>query len=125
MQLRGRNGHEEEELLGGGVLVAVVDLLPHVEVVVGARVEVKGDAADVVEHEVGAGHVGQVDQGPGRLLRHPRDDVEEDLADEDEHKVDCPGACGLMSAVSEGSGLQGADGSAGPAPRVLGTHPLR
>lgn len=65
-----RNGHEQQELLGRGVLVAVVYLLPHVEVVVGARVEVEGHALHVVEHQVAAGHVGDVGQRPGGLLRH-------------------------------------------------------
>ena len=46
------DGDEEQKLLGGGVLVAVVDLLPHVEIVVGARVEVEGHAADIVKHEI-------------------------------------------------------------------------
>lgn len=54
------NRHAEEELLGGRVLVAVVDLLPHVEVVVGAGVELEGHALHVVEHEVRAEHVGDV-----------------------------------------------------------------
>ena len=58
------DGHAQEELLGRGVLVAVVDLLPHVQVVVGAGVEFKGDAAHVVEHQVGAKHVGDVGEGP-------------------------------------------------------------
>src|SRR5689334_13626978 len=37
-----RDGHYQQELLGGRVLVAVVNLLPHVEVVVGSGVEVEG-----------------------------------------------------------------------------------
>lgn len=87
-------GDREEELFGGGVLVAVIDLLPHVEVVVGAGVEVKGDATDVVEHEVRGGRVRAVDESPGGFLGHAGDDVEEDFADEDEDEVDCPGAWG-------------------------------
>lgn len=55
------NGHTEEELLGWCVLLAVIDLFPHVQVVVGARVEVKGHTANVVEHEVGSRHVRKVD----------------------------------------------------------------
>jgi hypothetical protein len=58
------NGHGQQELLRGRVLVAIVDLLPHVEVVKGAGVEVEWHTAHVVEHEVGAGHVREVDQGP-------------------------------------------------------------
>lgn len=58
------NGHAEKKLLGWRVLGAVVDLLPHVEVVEGAAVELEGYAADVVEHEVRAEHVGNVGQRP-------------------------------------------------------------
>ena len=82
----------EEKLFGGRVLVPVVNLLPHVEVVVGARIEVKGHAAYVVEHEVGASHVREVDEGPRSLLGHAGYDIEEDLAEEDEDEVDSPGA---------------------------------
>lgn len=89
--------YREQELLGRGVLVPIVNLLPHVEVVVGARVEVEWYTAYVVEHEVGSGHVREVDQGPGCLLGHARDDVKEDLAEQDEHQMDCPRACVAMS----------------------------
>jgi len=54
------NGYAKKELLGWCVLVSVVDLFPHVEVVVGTRVEVKGHTAHVVEHEVGSRHVREV-----------------------------------------------------------------
>lgn len=84
------NGDTEKELLGRGILVTVVDLLPHVEVVIGTRVEVKGDTADIVEHEVGAGHVREIDEGPGCFLGHAWDDIKQDLAEEDEDKVDSP-----------------------------------
>ena len=51
------NGNTEQELFGGGILVAAVNLLPHVEVVVGTGVELKRHASHPVEHEKGAGHV--------------------------------------------------------------------
>jgi hypothetical protein len=86
------NGHAEQELLGGGVLVAVVHLLPHVEVVVGAGVEFKGHAAHVVEHQVRAKHVADVGQGPGDLLGHAWDDVKENLEGDDQDEVDGPGS---------------------------------
>ena len=86
-----QDGHAEQELLGGGVLGAVVDLLPHVEVVVGPRVEVEGHALHVVEHEVRAGHVGDVGHGPRRLLRHAGHRVVHDLEQRDQHEVDEPG----------------------------------
>jgi len=52
--------HAQKEFLGWGILVAVVDLLPHIQVVVSSGVEFEGDATDVVEHQVGAKHVGDV-----------------------------------------------------------------
>lgn len=65
-----RYRHEKEELLGGSVLVAIVNLLPHIEVVVCARVELKRHATDVMEHKIGSRHIGHVGQRPRRLLRY-------------------------------------------------------
>lgn len=87
------NGHAEQELLGRSVLVPVVDLLPHVEVIVGTRVELERDAPHIMEHEEGAEHVADVGQGPRGLLRDARDDVVEDLESGDEDEVDGPGTC--------------------------------
>ena len=56
--------HREEPLLCRRVLVTIVDLLPHVEIVIGAGVEVKRYAAHPVEHYVRASHVGDVCEGP-------------------------------------------------------------
>ena len=87
------NRHRQQELLRRRVLIFVIDLLPHVEVVVGAGVELEGDAAHVVEHEVGGEHVGDVGEGPGRFLRYAGQDVVDDLEGQDEDHVDEPGAC--------------------------------
>lgn len=87
------NGYAEQELLGRSVLVPVVDLLPHVEVIVGTRVELERDAPHPMEHEEGAKHVADVGQGPRGLLRDARDDVVEDLEGGDEDEVDGPGTC--------------------------------
>lgn len=54
------DGYAEEELLGRCVLGAIIDLLPHVEVVESATVEVEGYSPDVMEHDVGAEHVRNV-----------------------------------------------------------------
>lgn len=51
------NGNTEQELFGGGILVAAIDLLPHVEIVIGPGVELKWHTSHPVEHEEGAGHV--------------------------------------------------------------------
>lgn len=44
--------HAKQELLGGCVLGPVVDLLPHVQVVVGPGVKFERHSSDVMEHEV-------------------------------------------------------------------------
>lgn len=56
--------HAEQELLGRGVLVAIVDLLPHVEIIVGAGVEFERDTPYPVEHKERAEHVADVGEGP-------------------------------------------------------------
>lgn len=85
------DGDAEQEFLGGGILVAVVDLLPHVEVVVGTSVELEGDAPHPVEHEEGTEHVADVGQGPGGFLGDAGNDVVENLQGKDEDEVDGPG----------------------------------
>ena len=56
--------HAEQELLGRCVLVAIVNLLPHIEIVVGTGVKLERDAPHPVEHEEGAEHVADVGEGP-------------------------------------------------------------
>lgn len=85
------NWHAEQELLGRGVLCAVVDLLPHVEVVEGPAIKLERHPANIMEHYVGAEHVSDVGQGPGCLLRYTRDDVVEDLETSYQDNVDRPG----------------------------------
>lgn len=51
------DGHAEQKLLGWSVLCAVVDLFPHIQVVVRSCVEFKRYSPNVVEHEVGTKHV--------------------------------------------------------------------
>lgn len=87
------DGHAEQELLGRGVLVAVVDLLPHVEVVEGAGVELKGDPAHPVEHDEREEHVRDVGERPRDLLRHARHDVEAEPQKGDQDEMDEPGSC--------------------------------
>jgi len=62
------DGHAEEKLLGRGVLVAIVDLFPHVEIVVGTGVELERNSPHPVKHEEGAEHVADVGKGPRGLL---------------------------------------------------------
>lgn len=54
----------KKELLGWCVLRPVINLLPHVEVVESATVEIERNTADMVEHDVGTEHVGHVGKGP-------------------------------------------------------------
>ena len=84
------NRHAQQKFLGRGILVAIIDLLPHVQVVVGAGVEFKGHATHVVEHEVGTEHVGDICKSPGGFLGDAWDDVEEDFEGDDEDDVDGP-----------------------------------
>ena len=58
------DGYADEKLFCRRVLGSIVNLLPHIQVVICPRIELEGDSADVVEHEVGAKHVRDVDQGP-------------------------------------------------------------
>lgn len=44
--------HRHEVFFRRCVLVSVVDLLPHVEIIVGTSVEVEGNPAHPVEHQV-------------------------------------------------------------------------
>lgn len=83
------HGGDQEEFLGGRVLVAVVDLFPHVQVVVGAGVELEGDALHPVEHQVRAEHVRDVGQRPGGFLAEG-EGAEEDFQERDQQDVDCP-----------------------------------
>lgn len=110
-----KDRHTQQKLLGRRVLVAVVDLLPQVEVIVGAGVEFKGHALHPVEHYVAAEHVGDVCEGPAGLLRDAGDDVVKDLEADDEDEVDAPGACGAekikicqrVFCTAEGFGVEG------------------
>lgn len=58
------NGDTEQELLRRGILIPIVDLLPHVEVIVSTGVEFKRDAPHPVEHDKRAEHVADVGEGP-------------------------------------------------------------
>lgn len=85
-----QDGYYEQELLRRRVLVPIVNLLPHIQVVVGAGVEFEGHALHPVEHKVRAEHVGDVCERPGGFLRDAGDGVEEDLEGKNEDYVYCP-----------------------------------
>ena len=85
--------HAEQELLGGCVLCPVIDLLPHVQIVICPCVELERRSPDVVEHYVRTEHVGDVGQRPRGLLGNPRDDIVDDFQDRDQDEVNSPRAC--------------------------------
>ena len=57
-------GDTQEEFLGWSELIAVIHLLPHVQVVESSSVEFKWDPSDPMKHQVRSEHVGDVGQGP-------------------------------------------------------------
>lgn len=99
--------HREQKLLGWRVLIPIVDLLPHVEVIVGTGVELERDAPHPMEHEEGTEHVADIGQGPRGLLRNAWHNVVEDFQGGDEDEVDGPGPCSrdnipVSSQLSQG-----------------------
>ena len=56
--------HSQQELLCRRILISVVDLLPHIEIVVSTGIEFEWDAPHPVEHEERAEHVADVGKGP-------------------------------------------------------------
>jgi hypothetical protein len=84
------NRNAEEELFARGVLISVVNLLPHIQIVISTRVEFKRHPPYVMEHEIGAEHVGNIRKGPRCFLRDSGDNVEEDFERDDEDNMDSP-----------------------------------
>jgi hypothetical protein len=86
------NRHSKEKLLGRCILISVVDLLPHVQIVVCPCIKVEWHTPYPVEHEKVANHVEDVGKRPDCLLRE-RDgkEVEEEMEEEDYKRMDEPG----------------------------------
>lgn len=84
--------HAKQELFRRGILISVVDLLPHVEIVISAGIELEGNSAHPVEHDECDKHIGDVGERPRCLLRHPGDDIIEDLQRSNQDKMDRPSA---------------------------------
>lgn len=80
----------EEKFLCGGVLISIVDLFPHIQIVVSTSVEFERHAAHIMKHEVGAEHIRNVGQRPRCFLRDTGNDVEQDFEGNDENDVNCP-----------------------------------
>jgi hypothetical protein len=47
----------------------------------------------MVEHDIGAKHVGHIGKGPRRLLRDTGDGIKDNLGAENQDKVNGPGTC--------------------------------
>lgn len=56
--------YDQEEFLCRRILIPVVNLFPHVEVVVSASIELKWYTTDPMKHKVGAKHICNVGKGP-------------------------------------------------------------
>lgn len=91
------DGNTKQELLGWRILITIVDLLPHVEVVIGAGIELERDAPHPMEHEERAKHIADVGQSPWGFLWDTRDDIVEDLESSDADEVDSPRSCSKNS----------------------------
>lgn len=52
--------HAEQELLRWGVLCSVVDLLPHIQIIVSPGIKFKRNSSNPMEHEERAEHVGDI-----------------------------------------------------------------
>ena len=85
--------HAEQEFLCRRVLIAIINLFPHVQIVVSPCVEFKRHSSNPVEHQIGSEHVGYVRQRPRDFLSNARYDVEHDLQADDQDEVNCPGSC--------------------------------
>lgn len=86
------DGHSQQKLFCRSVLVSVINLLPHGQVVEGAGIELKGDSGHVVEHDVGANHVGDVGERPGQLAGHAGNEIEADLENANDEEMHSPRA---------------------------------
>lgn len=113
-----------QPFLGRCILCTFVDLFPQSQLVVCTSVGLERCSSDIVEHEIRKGHVAKIDEGPGSVLLHSGDDVEEDFGEKDENDVDDPGAfvvdpisvgvetCGLVDELF-GSFFDSGDGDEG------------
>ena len=56
--------YAEQKLLRRRILITIVNLLPHVEIIIGTGVEFKWNAPHPVEHDEGSEHVANIGEGP-------------------------------------------------------------
>lgn len=89
--------YRQEKLLGRCILIAIVNLFPHIEVVIGSSVEIERHAAYPMEHDIATSHVGDVCKCPGGFLCDAGDNVVEDLEADDEDEMNCPSSCSHYS----------------------------
>jgi hypothetical protein len=69
----------EEKFLRGCVLGPIINLFPHVQIIVRPSVELEWHSSDPVKHEERSKHIGDIRHGPRRLLGHSGDYIKENL----------------------------------------------
>lgn len=87
-----RYRHKHQELFRGRVLVAIIDLLPHGKIIVGAQVELKGRSFDLMEHDIRSDIVSQIRECPTPVIVEHQNKVEEHLQYNNQNNVDDPRA---------------------------------
>ena len=102
----------EEELFRRSVLIAIVDLFPHIQVVVCPGIEFKRNPPNPMEHEERPEHVTDVSEGPRCFLRHAWYDVVENLQDNDKDEVNCP--CTLRKRMMLAKSRESGHSAGGP-----------
>lgn len=104
-------------------MVPVIDLLPHVEVIVSSCIELKRHSSDIVEHQVRAEHITDVGQGPRDLLGNAGYDVEQYL--ECDYEDEMNGPCTYEIVYQSPAYCHVPIASPGEAFRTFGVNPLR
>lgn len=85
--------YSQQKLLRWCILIAIIDLFPHIQIVISSAVELEWYSPHPMEHQIGAGHVCDVRERPRRLLRNAWNYVEENLQGNDDYDVNGPCAC--------------------------------
>ena len=90
-QKKQHNRYAEKEFLCWSVLSSIINLLPHIQIVVSASVKLEGHSPHPVEHEERSKHVRYIRQGPGRFLGYSGNYVKKNLERSNQNQVYRPG----------------------------------
>jgi hypothetical protein len=96
-QKKQHNRYAEKEFLCRSVLSPIINLFPHIQIVVSAGVKLEGYSPDPMEHEERSKHVRYIRQGPGRFLGYSRDYVKKNLERSNQNQVYRPGTFNRFS----------------------------